>query len=138
MWFLSNHRSAGQGVKMLAVDSWPTTCKCQIIGQLDGSVYISELDYWPTTGNCQRRARCCWAWGKYLCKPYLHQIFLKFILEIIFFLMLMKECVFVSKSFLLLHKLKKGRRPNLCQLFTCWTLVEPSQMIPAILVDQLQ
>ena len=52
--------------------------------------------------------------------------------------MLMKEYVFVSRNFLLLHKLKKGRRLNICQLFTCWTLVEPSQMIPAILVDQLQ
>ena len=58
-------------------------------------------------------------------------------LRIIFFLMLMKEYVFVSRNFLLLHKLKKGRQLNLCQLFTRWTLVEPSQMIPAILVDQL-
>ena len=58
-------------------------------------------------------------------------------LQIIFFLMLMKEYVFVSRNFLLLHKLKKGRQPNLCQLFTRRTLVEPSQMIPAILVDQL-
>ena len=65
-------------------------------------------------------------------------IFDFFLLQIIFFLMLMKEYVFVSRNFLLLHKLKKGRRLNLCQLFTCWTLVEPSQMIPAILVDQLQ
>ena len=63
---------------------------------------------------------------------------MKLFLQIIFFLMLMKEYVFVSRNFLLLHKLKKGRRLNLCQLFTCWTLVEPSQMIPAILVDQLQ
>jgi len=59
-------------------------------------------------------------------------------LQIIFFLMLMKEYVFVSMNFLLLQKLKKGRRPILCQLFTSWTLVEPSQMITAILVDQLQ
>ena len=55
-------------------------------------------------------------------------------LRIIFFLMLMKEYVFVSRNFLLLHKLKKGRQLNLCQLFTRWTLVEPSQMIPAILL----
>ena len=59
-----------------------------------------------------------------------------------FFLMQTKEYVFVSRNFLLLHKLKKLRRPNLCQLFTyagpMSTLVEPNQMILAILIDQLQ
>ena len=59
-----------------------------------------------------------------------------------FFLLLKKEYVFVLKNFLLLFKLKKGRQPNLCQLFTYAgprsTLVEPNQMNLAILIDQLQ
>ena len=36
-------------------------------------------------------------------------IFLNFFLQIIFFLMLMKEYVFVSRNFLLLYKLKKRK-----------------------------
>ena len=66
------------------------------------------------------------------------KIICKFFSAVIFFSMLMKEYVLVSRNFLLLHKLKKKTRHNLCQLFTCWTLVDPSQMIPAILIDQLQ
>ena len=57
------------------------------------------------------------------------------LMQILFFSMLMEEYVFVSRNFLLLLNFKAGRGLNLCQLFICWTLVEPSQMIPAILVD---
>jgi hypothetical protein len=70
------------------------------------------------------------------------KFFWNFFRQIFFFLMLSKEYVFVSRNFLLLRKLKKGRWPNLCQLFTyagpMSTLVEPNQMILAILIDQLQ
>ena len=45
-------------------------------------------------------------------------------------------------NLLLLHKLKKLRRPYLCQVFTYAgpmpTLIEPNQMILAILIDQFQ
>ena len=50
-----------------------------------------------------------------------------FFRQIFFIFMLTKEYIFVFKNFLLLHKLKKWRRPHLCQLFsyathinTCW------------------
>jgi hypothetical protein len=40
----------------------------------------------------------------------------EFFWQIFFILMLKIEYAFVFKDFLLLHKLKKGRQPHLCQL----------------------
>ena len=57
-----------------------------------------------------------------------------------FFLMLTEEEK--KRNFVLLQKLNKERGPNLCQLFTyagsMSTLVDPNQVILAILIDQLQ
>ena len=56
-----------------------------------------------------------------------------FFWQIFFILMVTIEYAFVFKDFLLLHKLKKGRQPHLCQLLTYTspisTLLETNQML---------
>ena len=66
--------------------------------------------------------------------------FWNFLRPLFFITMLTEDCVIRFRVFLLLFKLKKWRRPYLCQLFThalpILTLVEPNQMMLGFLVDQ--
>ena len=72
----------------------------------------------------QRVARCCWACDKYLCKPYLDQLLLLFFLQMIFFLMLMKEYVFCFYEFPTFSETQKRKTtyplPVIYKLDTCW------------------
>ena len=86
------------GIKLKLKFWWNS--KTQIVMKLKNSNFdeTPKLKFWKLKKTL-RGTRCCWAWGKYWCKPYFHQILLKYFLADIFLFDANKRIYFCFREF---------------------------------------